>query len=502
MAMTFEQLKEIRNKETVEFHKIDRWHKMGYKGKGINFLELEPDNEHCKIVTGDSGFKMVAPESKVFKSSYSARTSNGKLMYCKIGGIDAKEYIKSNNISIIGASLASKDGGMTSQVEQYFRDLGVVLIGAAGNDGAYGVTGIFENIGIIIGSIFINEHNEILPERYSGRNEETIDFASLHGVIEGTSLSSPVICGIVALIFSRYYILNQSQVYDLLKKMCIKQIGDKAGNTKHDMITGWGVPILPERIAMLEIDKNRLYNVDEVIEIIRRYNKEELHIHHTWSPCIADFSGSNHLALQKGMRNYHVNNRGFSDIAQHLTLFPDGNFLFGRNLKEEPCSSYGCRPDGSYWNQDFVLMVETIGNFDKEYIPGVVWAALVKLAAEFESKDKKSLFHREMDPRKSCPGNLLIKENFMKEVKLEVVKMAVERVFKDLDPADWSNEDVKWCKEKGILNGSLEDIDGDGIKDKVVHPDVMIKRKEVAAVIHRAYEVLLEEVIEEVKKLI
>lgn len=496
MAMTFEELKRIRNKETIEFHKIDQWHKMGYKGKGINFLELEPDNEHCKIVTGDSGFAMVAPEANVFKSSYSARTSNGKLMFCKIGGIDAKEYIKNNDIHIIGASLANDNGGMTKQVEDYFKSLGVILIGAAGNDGAYGVTGIFENIGIIIGSIYLKD-GEIKKEKYSGCNENTINFAVLHGIYEGTSLASPVVCGMVALIMCRYGILSQAKVYEVLKFISLD-----AGEEGYDTSFGWGVPILPERISMLEIDKSRLYSVDEVIEIIRRYNKQELHIHHTWSPCIADFSGSNHQALQKGMRNYHINNRGFSDIAQHLTLFPDGNFLFGRNLKETPNSSYGCRPDGSYWNQNFVLMVETIGNFDKEYIPGVVWTALVNLAVGIKSEGGDILFHREMDPRKTCPGNLFIKENFMKEVKLEVVKMAVERVFKDLDPADWSNEDIKWCKEKGILNGSLEDIDGDGIKDEVVHPDAMIKRKEVAAVIHRAYEVMLDEVIEEVRKLI
>lgn len=506
MTLTHEEWKQKYEQETLEFHKIDRWHKMGLKGKGAKILNLEGYCQHGKD-TYDV-IRFLGPEEQIdwVEMGYASKANKLYKFHAFVDETNILEYDENGDgelnleefkefINQYDVITVSMSGSFPEEVEEAFVDCGAILMSSAGNDGEAGVTGRFKDIGWSVGAIYIKD-GQIKKETYSAIGPE-VDFACLHCEKDGTSFSSPALAAICGLIIGRYGKLDQEEMEEVLKKISLDP-----GEPGYDTWYGWGVPILPERINSMEINRNRLYSIDEVLSIIKRYPKKELHIHHTWKPNIKDFSGSNHAALQEGMRNYHINNRGFVDIAQHLTLFPDGVFLIGRDLNIAPNSSSGHRDDGSSWNKDFVLMVETIGNFDQEYIPSDVWTALVKLAAEIKLEGGEVLFHREMDSRKSCPGNLFIKENFMKEVKLEVVQMAVDRVFKDLDPADWSNDDVKWCKEKGILNGSLEDIDGDGIKDEVVHPDAMIKRKEVAAVIHRAFDVLKDDIVEEVKKLI
>lgn len=88
----------------------------------------------------------------------------------------------------------------------------------------------------------------------------------------------------------------------------------------------------------------------------------------SWKPEHKDFNGSNHLALQQGMYNYHVN--GWSDIGQHVTLTPDGKWVTGRPFNIAPASIKG-------WNTG-AFAVEMIGNFDIEH-------------DKFEGKQKESM---------------------------------------------------------------------------------------------------------------
>lgn len=80
----------------------------------------------------------------------------------------------------------------------------------------------------------------------------------------------------------------------------------------------------------------RVINVEEVIALISRFNFRHIQIHHTWKPNHKGFNGKNHLQLQRNMKNYHINNNGWSDIGQHFTLMPDGKFVTGRPLSRTP----------------------------------------------------------------------------------------------------------------------------------------------------------------------
>lgn len=82
-----------------------------------------------------------------------------------------------------------------------------------------------------------------------------------------------------------------------------------------------------------------------------------IQLHHTYSPSYSHFNGDNHLVLQKNMKNYHTKTNGWTDIAQHFTIFPDGNIVSGRSLDVAPAGIYGANSNG--------ICIECLGNFDK-----------------------------------------------------------------------------------------------------------------------------------------
>ena len=99
---------------------------------------------------------------------------------------------------------------------------------------------------------------------------------------------------------------------------------------------------------------------DEFSEWIRnqRIGRTVLTImqHHTFLPDYSAFRGDNHFALQKSMRDYHVNHNGWSDLGQHFTTFPDGSIVTGRSLELSPACIFG--------NNANSICIENLGNFD------------------------------------------------------------------------------------------------------------------------------------------
>lgn len=80
-----------------------------------------------------------------------------------------------------------------------------------------------------------------------------------------------------------------------------------------------------------------------------------IQLHHTWSPAYRHFTGSNHFSLQSSMRDSHKL-RGFSDIAQQFTVFPDGKICTGRSLNTTPAGIKGANTGA--------VCIEILGNFD------------------------------------------------------------------------------------------------------------------------------------------
>ncbi len=140
----------------------------------------------------------------------------------------------------------------------------------------------------------------------------------------------------------------------------------------------------------------------------------DVHLHHTWRPTGAQFKG---LATVEGMRRFHMEDNGWSDIAQHLTIGPDGSLWTGRPWDKPPASASG---HNGGWNAG-PFMIEMVGDFDvgRETLEGKQKKAVLEVVAALLSRfklGKKNLrFHNEFSA-KSCPGTSLDQDELRREV--------------------------------------------------------------------------------------
>ena len=164
-----------------------------------------------------------------------------------------------------------------------------------------------------------------------------------------------------------------------------------------------------------ELNQDELYNTEEIIEYIRDFpftrDLKQWHIHHTWDPSYADFNGENHAELQHEMWKLHVEQNGWDDIGQQLTLFPDGMWMLGRSLDKDPASIRG-------WNRG-AIAVEMVGNFDtghdemNELQKHAIYRMTRFMVCEL---GLEPVFHHD-HPKvtKTCPGSGIDREQFMLE---------------------------------------------------------------------------------------
>ncbi len=164
--------------------------------------------------------------------------------------------------------------------------------------------------------------------------------------------------------------------------------------------------------------------------------------HHTWKPDYTHFKGDNHFNLLKGMRNSHLQ-RGFSDIAQNITTFPDGTLAVCRPLSKMPAGIKGANRGA--------ICIEHIGNFNLEgdQMAEAHKDTIIRLNALLCSKlklkpDTESLvYHHWWDLKtgkrkngegvtKTCPGTAFFNgnnvedalKNFIPEVEAHLEEMS------------------------------------------------------------------------------
>jgi hypothetical protein len=156
----------------------------------------------------------------------------------------------------------------------------------------------------------------------------------------------------------------------------------------------------------------------EFQELAARYSFRRritaVHMHHTWRPRHRDYAG--HTTIL-GMWRYHTQEKGWSDIAQHVTIAPDGTIWTGRSWDLPPASSAG--HNGNALAGPF--MFEIIGDFDEgqDRLEGKQREAVVGVIVAIQRKhglDPDTLrFHRDLGSPKTCPGQGLVFTGFVEE---------------------------------------------------------------------------------------
>ena len=140
-----------------------------------------------------------------------------------------------------------------------------------------------------------------------------------------------------------------------------------------------------------------------------------VHLHHTWRPRHKDYKGMETIV---SMWRYHTEEQGWSDIAQHLTIAPDGALWTGRNWNAPPASAAGHNGNKSFGP----FMIEMIGDFDagQDRLEGNQREAVLRvvtcLLSRFDLSVGAVRFHNQM-AHKSCPGSSMSYRSFLDEIR-------------------------------------------------------------------------------------
>jgi hypothetical protein len=169
-----------------------------------------------------------------------------------------------------------------------------------------------------------------------------------------------------------------------------------------------------------------------------RYGIEASVLHHTWSPDADSWGG---MRSMLAIKRYHMNERGFSDIAANAYAAPDGQIYNGRPLssrnyahslvskqwKDVPADVRTLCQGDELWLNHHAFGIETVGNFDKEdpaksKALGTALDVLALVHRQFELPPERMFFHRHVAD-KSCPGDLVDLDWARGELAARLAKM-------------------------------------------------------------------------------
>ena len=459
--MLFEDLMKIKIQEVFDFHGIGKWHELGFKGDGITILNLETYGGHGKD-TYDM-IRLYAPNANIYSANVSYGSSGDILRFVNatvdnqrgdIRVLDTQGYEDFlNEVDVVTISMSGSDLPLGLK-EMYWRTNNI-LMGSAGNDGFIGVTGKFRHTGWSIGAIQVRD-NIITRKRYSAVGEE-MDFACLTAFQEGTSFSSPIMASIIALIIQRYGKMSQEKMEEVVKSISID-----AGDVGFDTSYGWGVPVLPDYIAMLEesplgiIPVNTIHHTSLVQHHITNFSGRESYYMtpkyitiHNFGTDASALAVTNYVDNTSEVKSWHFT-VGKEAIYQEMSVFKNG-WHCGDGI-----NGVGNR--------------QSIGIEVEENLESMLNAVRLVVYLRQHLGKLEIKFHQDWSG-KYCPRWIL--DNITKEAFIRMVEV-LEMKFKDVPESHWGYNAVNTATDLGLMKG---------FPDDTFKPDEPLTRVQMAQVI-------------------
>ena len=139
-----------------------------------------------------------------------------------------------------------------------------------------------------------------------------------------------------------------------------------------------------------------------------------VHMHHTWRPNHDQYRGHDTIV---SMWRFHTQENHWSDIAQHITIAPDGTIWLGRDWNMPPASASG--HNGNVQAGPF--MFEMIGDFDegKDPFDGEQRKSALEVISRVQLRfglPPGTLQLHKMMSTKSCPGTSIDYQTVLHEV--------------------------------------------------------------------------------------
>lgn len=175
-----------------------------------------------------------------------------------------------------------------------------------------------------------------------------------------------------------------------------------------------------------QINREQFALLVERFDFRRRINA--VHMHHTWKPEHRDYDPQSGHQTIVGMYRYHTEVNHWQDIAQHITIAPDGSIWLGRNWNLPPASAAGHNGNSKMGP----FMFEMIGNFDRghDVLSGeqlqTVIEVIARVQKRFELPPESLRFHNALS-EKSCPGSSIEYDRILSAVRAFAASISEQR---------------------------------------------------------------------------
>lgn len=152
-------------------------------------------------------------------------------------------------------------------------------------------------------------------------------------------------------------------------------------------------------------------------------------VHHTATPNVSDRSADQAYRLSRNIQNFHMDERGWEDMGEQLTISRGGHVVEGRHRTIEAVRS-GRHPVGDQTmptpeHNRWTFAIENEGDYMTARVPAVLWESLVGTCAwlcrAYDLDPATAIAgHRDFIST-SCPGDRLYAR--LPELRTEVARL-------------------------------------------------------------------------------